>query len=200
MYELPFVQGGTALIDYKQQKLDNAICYLASEHVKRAEKPAYQTYVYKYLAMFDFQILQKTGKPALDIEYEAYERGPVPKRLYASRHEHKGHCYTLKPEGENSIIIQPSQRANLDCFSELEIEVMNSILDEFAHPWITTDILNEASHEIRAWQAAWARRGDMGKVPMSYDDSFSALNEKEEAQLTPEEETYLTFKALKNIF
>ena len=186
------------MIVHKQQKLENAICYLASEHVKRAQKPAYQTYIYKYLAMFDFQVLQKTGKPALDIEYEAFERGPVPKRLYASRHEHKGQCYVLKPEGENSIVIQPSQRPNLDYFSELEIQVMNAILDEFAHPWVTTNVLNEASHEIEAWKKAWARRGEMGKAPMSYDDNFPKLGEKDEAELTPEEETYLTFKALNN--
>ena len=38
----------------------------------------------------------------------------------------------------------------------------------------------------------------MSKAPMSYDDNFEGLQEKTADQLSPEEETYLTFRALKN--
>ena len=186
------------MVAYQQQKIENTICYLAQEHVKRARKPAYQTYVYKYLALFDFRVLERTGKPALDWEYEAYERGPVPKRLYDSRHGHSTNCYDLKPEGENSIIVVAKKRPDMRYFSIQEMEVLNEILEEWAHPWVTTDDLNEASHSILAWQKAWQRRGTMSKAPMSYDDNFEGLQEKTADQLSPEEETYLTFRALKN--
>ncbi|MBW8003069.1 MAG: DUF4065 domain-containing protein [Planctomycetes bacterium] len=187
------------MLAYQKERIENAICYFAREHQKRAQKPAYQTYIYKYLALFDFRVLEKTGKPALDIEYDAYERGPVPRPLYNTRSFHKNQCYKFKPEGENSIIIEPARRPNLNFFSEFEIEIMNQILAQYAHPWITTDILNEASHEIPAWQKVWSRRGDRSKVPMSYDDNFDNINNKSESELTREEDTYLVYKALKTI-
>ena len=187
------------MLAYHKERIENAICYFAAEHKKRAQKAAYQTYIYKYLALFDFQVLKETGKPALDIEYDAYERGPVPKHIYYKRSTHKNRCYRFIPQGEDSIIIEPSRRSNLNYFSEFEIGIMNLILDEFAHPWITTDDLNEASHEIPAWQKAWKRRGERRRVSMSYDDNFQDLEKKSESALSPEEETYLTFKALKTI-
>lgn len=185
------------MIAYQKERIENAICYFASEHKKRAQKPAYQTYIYKYLALFDFQVLQETGKPALDIEYDAFGKGPVPKHLYDTRSSYKTRCYKFISEGEDSIIIEPSHKSNLDYFSDHEIEIMNQLLDKFAHPWITTDDLIAASHEIPAWQKAWSRRADSQRVPMSYDDNFDRIQTKSEQDLSPEEETYLIFKSLR---
>ncbi len=187
------------MLAYRKERIENAICYFAQEHKKRARKPTYQAYIYKYLALFDFRVLDETGKPALDIEYDAYERGPVPRHLYDAITSHKNKYCKFKPQGEDSIIIEPARRPNLDFFSEFEIEIMNQILAEFAHPWITTDELNEASHEIKAWQKAWNNRGERRKVPMSYDDNFQGLDINSESKLTREEDTYLVFKALKKI-
>ncbi|OHD17292.1 MAG: hypothetical protein A2Y38_25330 [Spirochaetes bacterium GWB1_59_5] len=187
------------MVAYRQDRINNAICYFAAEHRRRAQKPAYQTYIYKYLAIFDFRILQDTGRPALDIGYDAYEKGPVPRHLYDTRATHRNRCYKLVPEGENSIIIEPSKRPNLEFFSAYEIEVMNELLERFAHPWITTDDLIEATHDITAWKRAWTSRGDRDKVPMSYEDNFEGLTEKTQENLSPAEESFIVHKSLKEL-
>ncbi len=185
------------MIAYQKERIENAICFFASEFKKRVGRPAYQTYIYKYLALFDFQILKETGKPALDIGYDALDKGPVPKYLYYSRKKHEATCYRFITADGESKIIEPVKEPDLDFFSDHELAVMWQILDRYAYPGITTNVLIDASHDIQSWKTAWARRGQRRRVPMSYDDTFQRLNEKTEAKRTPEEESYLIFKAIK---
>jgi len=128
------------------------------------------------------------------------DKGPVPRHLYDQRTDLKTACYKFVSEGENSIKIVPLKKPDLDYFSQIEIEIMNSILDEFAHPWTTTEDLILATHErICAWGKAWRRRGERLRVPMSYDDAFEGLGNKSDSELNPEEENYLVFKGLKAV-
>jgi hypothetical protein len=67
---------------YQMEKIENAICFFAKEHQKKARKPLYQTFLYKYLAFLDFISLRETGQPALGLRYLAMEKGPVPIEIY----------------------------------------------------------------------------------------------------------------------
>ena len=181
---------------YQKERIENVICYFASEHEKRAEIPAYQTYIYKYLSIFDFTVLEKTGKPALDIQHIALPKGPVPRRLYDNPSNSTNSYYDIKEYESGNKAFKPKKEPDLNYFSKTEIEVMNQLLNEFAYPGVTTDIINEASHDIKAYRKAWAKRGDRKRVTISYDDQFDQINKKKEEDLSPEEETYLVHRAL----
>ena len=45
-------------------------------------KHANTTKIFKLLNFFDFEHFRQTGYPAIGLEYETFERGPVPKKLW----------------------------------------------------------------------------------------------------------------------
>ena len=47
------------MIPYQKEKIENAICFFASEHQKKTKHPLYQTFLYKYLAFLDFESLRE---------------------------------------------------------------------------------------------------------------------------------------------
>ena len=191
------------MIPYQKEKFDNAVCFFASEHTRRTGRPTYQTYIYKYLALFDFAVLENTGKPALDIDYEAYKRGPVPE-IYDRRRIYNTECFEfvkiISQEPDEKYIVAAKKDPDMEYFSSYEIEIMKALVDKFAIPGTTTDPIIEATHEIKAWEKAWEKRGIRKKVKMQYEDNFIDLNAKSEEELTPEEETFLVYKALKKGF
>ena len=178
---------------YQKERFLNAVCFFATEHSRRTGRPAFQTYIYKYLALFDFRILEEEGQPALDIGYKAMEMGPVPTDLYSKR-EATSHYEFLRVcgnLGEERFVINPLKDPDLEYFSEAELTIMRAILDEFARPDVSTKALIKATHErIPAWKKAWSRRGDKAAVVMSYDDTFSPKTNTESS------ERYFTYKAL----
>jgi hypothetical protein len=170
---------------YQKERFLNAVCFFATEHARRTGRPAFQTYIYKYLALFDFKILEEEGQPALDIGYRAMEMGPVPEDLY-SKKEATSHYEFLKvcgSHGEDRYVINPIADPNLDYFSEAEVATMHAILDEFARPGVSTKALIKATHDrIAAWRKAWRQRGERIAVPMSYDDTFEARKRTESSE------------------
>lgn len=180
---------------YQKERFLNAVCFFASQHSKRTGHTAFQTYIYKYLALFDFAMLERDGQPALDIDYKAYKRGPVPDDLYSNK-EDTSHYEFLEVkgiDGEPRVVINPLVEPDMEYFSEEEISVMEGILAEFARPGVTTQTLIDATHErITAWEKAWERRGIRKKVPMTYDDTFDPETPTESS------ERYFLIKAIKN--
>lgn len=178
---------------YQKERFLNAVCFFAVEHSRRTGRPAFQTYIYKYLALFDFKILEEEGQPALEIGYRAMEMGPVPLDLY-SKKEATSHYEFLKicgTRGDELFVINPLTEPDLEYFSEIEVATMRSILDEFARPGVSTKTLIDATHKrISAWRKAWRQRDGKAAVPMTYDDTFGAQKQTESS------ERYQTYKAL----
>jgi uncharacterized phage-associated protein len=181
---------------YQKERFLNAVCFFATEHSRRTGRPAFQTYIYKYLALFDFAMLEAEGQPALDIKYRAMEMGPVPEDLY-SKKEATSHYEFLRvcgDGGELRYVINPITEPDLDYFSAVEVATMRSILDEFARPQVSTKALIKATHDrIAAWRRAWRQRGGLAAVPMSYDDTFAGARRKSESS-----ERFQTYKALQH--
>jgi uncharacterized phage-associated protein len=144
---------------YRKERIDNAILYFAKEHYKKTEKYLSQTALYKYLAFFEFRMLERYGEMPLELKYKAMEHGPVPMDVYTNRDnpnifklvkfeskEVKGHTY---------YYIKPAGKFDADYFSEDELSEMHSLIEIFAQCWIDASVMSDASHrEIRAWQQA----------------------------------------------
>ena len=183
------------MIPYQKEKIENAICFFASEHHKKTKHPLYQTFLYKYLAFLDFEILRETGRPCLGLKYKAMERGPVPIEIYSQRNEIKSLLFEFRRDQEDKITVHPKSKPNLDYFSKKEISQMQRLIEIYAKSYIPAKLISDASHEsILAWKKTWkSQPNGMIDYKSEFDDRL--LNKKEE-ELTYPEESYLTYKAL----
>ena len=188
---------------YRRERLENAIAYIIKIHTHLAQKPAAQTYIYKYLALIDFRAIEETGSPVFDLDYIALRNGPVPANLYDIREDivnddsfFEKIALESNPEG-NYIFIQKGE-PDLDWLSDYEIDLIESTVEEFANPYVTTKDLIDATHErIKAWGFAWRNRIDSERVPINPIHTFSDLDRKKVEELTSSEEVALVHNALK---
>lgn len=165
------------MIPYRDEKIQNAIAFFAKEHRKKTRQFLYQTFLYKYLAFFDFWSLRDTGRPALNLKYKAMKKGPVPIEIYGNKQE------TEKKDPD------------MDYFSPYEEELLHKLIEIFAQRWVTTGVMSDASHEdLLAWKRTWESK------PNSFIDyalEFKGnLYLKKDDQLTFPEQVFLTFKAI----
>ena len=183
---------------YKKERLENAVCFFAKEHKKRKRKDPTQTYIYKYLALFDFGMLIKTGRPALDLDYIAMKKGPVPNEIYDKRRNYETELFKFVPQEKNSnvIIVKTKGKSpNLEYFSEAEIAEMKRIVEIYINTSVDTNILSGAAHEVIApWEKAWHRKKN-STVRMI--DAFPDICNKKDEELSPQEENFLIYYGLK---
>ena len=184
------------MIAYQKEKIENAICFFASEHQKRTKKPLPQTFLYKYLAFLDFKSLEKTGQPALGLEYIAMKRGPVPLSLYNRRKNLKTECFEFKEVGENIFIIMGKGRPDLGFFSPFEVKQMRELIEVYADTFVRASDISEASHEdIKAWRRAFKRKENS---VIEYGLQFEGdVDQKDPKDLTPAEENFLIFRSIR---
>ncbi len=182
---------------YQKERLENLICFFAKEHYKKTKKYPSQTHIYKYLAFFEFRILERTGEAPLDLNFRAMQWGPVPEELYNNRNKIESNLFIFEKQKDNNIIVKALSMPDLDYFSEDEIKEMNSLIFMFAQKWVTSNIMSDSSHQaIKAWKKAWKRNPNS---LIDKADTFDGLRLKDEEQLSPEEEHFLVSSALKQL-
>jgi uncharacterized phage-associated protein len=186
------------MIPYQKEKIENAICFFALAHKKKTRKPLPQTCLYKYLALLEFKILEKTGNPVFDLVYLAMEKGPVPIDIYNKRHNYKTDLFEFNPQKDQSILIFPTGKPDFSFFSDNEIEMMDDLIEIYADRFVNTKVMSDASHEeIKAWRDTWKSNpnGVIDFISQFPDDLLS----KPEDNLSSSEEHYLTYAGLKSV-
>ena len=187
------------MIPYQQEKIDNAICFFAKEHYSRTRHRLYQTFLYKYLALFEFKYLKSYGVFPLGLTWRAMPKGPVPVELYDKRHDPcLSNAYAFRKEQNSNIIVLPGKSLNLDYFNHREIGIMKNLLEIYAQAYVTARLMSDASHEeIQAWRKTWAKNPN-GIIDASLEFS-SNLYEKAETAAGFPEEVFLVNKGLSKI-
>jgi len=191
------------VIPHREQKIENAITYFASEFHNRKGYYPRQTWIYKFLALLDFRTLKKTGIPCLGLEYDAMKYGPVPSRLYDDRPGLETDKFRFVTTRDRGCRVEAKEYPDLDFFSDEELGVMDEILSVYTQSNSDLDtLINDAHNEIKAWDKAWALavRFGRGRMPVEYADEFGNLSEKKEKDLTPEEERFLHYRLVQNSF
>jgi uncharacterized phage-associated protein len=185
------------MIPYQKEKRDNAICFFAKEHRARAGTRVTQTYLYKYLAFLDFTSVEKTGIPAIGLEYSAMKRGPVPLSIYNKRHCLKTALYEFRDEGEKVFTIDALGEPNLDYFSPFEIDIMTRLVIKYAKKYGRAAEISEDSHrQIKAWKKAYDKEPNgVIDYALTFD---SDLKHKSEQELEHPEECYAVYTATKH--
>lgn len=183
---------------YQQERVENAICYFAGEHRKRTHRYISQTELYKYLAFFDFRMLEATGRAPLDLEYEAMDYGPVPVDIYRNRFEQRSALYRFEKQQDNIVLVKASSKPDLDYFSAAEQTEMDNLVVIFATPGMKARTMSAASHgSIRAWRLARERQS--GSPLIDKADTFPGLAQKSEGELTSAEERFLMADAIRKV-
>ncbi|GBF44462.1 hypothetical protein LPTSP2_37650 [Leptospira ellinghausenii] len=189
------------MIPYSEEKLLNSISYLANEHKKVSGKNLYKTPLLKYLALFYYKILKETGEPPFRANFLAMEKGPVHEEVYIGIDENligngefkvledSWHIFPYKSKKNKYI---ESVKYDLDYFSDLEIEVMDELIKEFATNYKNVENLIEATHKLEPWIKAWEARGNK-KMNIITDDN---IFDPESDSNSPAYQHYKTFKVL----
>ncbi len=188
------------MIAYRKEKIENAICFFALEHKKHTGKDLNQTSLYKYLAFLDFDSVKDTGQPALELNYKAMMNGPVPMDIYANKESIKSCCFHFqKREGDKwYVVTEKGAKADLDYFSDYEIEKMQRLITIFANKDVYASHMSESTHQnILAWKRAW-REKQNGMIDFKL--MFRGdINEKSEEELSDAEKHFLIYRAMESM-
>ena len=146
------------MLSYRKERIDNVLLFFAQNHYKKTKNYLSQTFLYKYLAFFEFRYLKVVGDMPLELTYKAMERGPVPMEIYENRAK-RGYFSKVIFEsfqtksGQTGYLVKPNGKFDPDYFAEAEIEEMNNLIEMFAQQWVGASEMSEASHQaIKAWK------------------------------------------------
>ena len=185
------------MISYQKEKIENAICFFALNHKKVTRQDLPQTFLYKYLAMLDFQSIKDNGIPVLGLTYRAMDYGPVPIEIYGERERYKSECFDFVKRDEKKIVVVPKKDAtpDLDYFSAYEIKSMNRLIEIFADKFVTSMVISDVSHvEIRAWaRAREIKKNSYIDYALNFDGD---IRNKKEEELKTAERNYLIYHSL----
>ena len=188
---------------YRKERIDNAILFFAKNHYKKTKRHLSQTYLYKYLALFEFRYLKATGNMPLELTYKAMEYGPVPMEIYENR-ENSGWFPKVNFEsfplisGGTGYLVKPNGKFNKDYFAEAELEEMSNLIEIFAQQWVKSNDMSEASHQaIKAWRTTHSRSPNAVIDPIEeFDRDIMTIPEEE---LTTAEERFLIYHCLRAV-
>jgi hypothetical protein len=189
------------MLSYRKERIDNALLFFAQNHHKKTRKYLSQTYLYKYLAFFEFRYLKKAGDMPLELTYKAMERGPVPMEIYDNRAKpeyfSKVIFEPIQTKGEKTgYLVKPNGKFKPDYFAEAELEEMNNLIEMFAQQWIGASEMSEASHQsIKSWKKTYFRSPNAEIDPIEeFDRDIMAIPEE---TLSTEELKYLMRRKVK---
>ena len=160
----------TYLIPYQNEKIENAIAFFVHEYNKKTKRYLRQTFLYKLLAFFDFEMFTQTGEPALGLTYDAMDHGPVPEEIYKERNFLKSDKYIADQDGSQLVFKSLSKRPNMDYFSPAEVAEMNRLIEIYADSYVKATDISDASHtDILAWKRTYK---EQKYSQIAYEKSF----------------------------
>jgi len=153
-----------AMLSYQKERIDNALLFFAEKHYQKTKKYLSQTFLYKYLAFFEFRYLKSTGDMPLELTYKAMDHGPVPMEIYGNR-DKSGYFSKvifepfITKSGGDGYLVKPNGKFDPDYFAEAELEEMKNLIEMFARQWVGASEMSEASHRaIKAWSKTYSRQ------------------------------------------
>jgi hypothetical protein len=188
------------MLSYQKERIDNALLFFAQNHYKKTKKYLSQTFLYKYLAFFEFRYLKKAGDMPLELTYKAMEHGPVPMEIYNNR-DNPNYFSKIVFEpiqtksGKSMYLVKPKGTFDSDYFADAELKEMNELIDIFAKRWVGATEMSEASHQdIKAWKKTYYRQPNDNIDPIEeFDRDITAIPED---SLQTEELKYLMHRKI----
>jgi hypothetical protein len=115
----------TTAVHDGEEKVKNAIAFLASEHERLTQELLAVTTVHKYLAFIDNASLEKIGRPAFGFPRRERERTFTDP--YERRETPKDDCFVLIPR-KGEYVVKATREPDLSCFSSFELDEMKRLV------------------------------------------------------------------------
>jgi len=155
------------LQDLAKEKRINAIRYFC-----RHTKFLTETKLYKLLYFLDFFHFKEVGRPVTDLEYFAWDFGPVPAKLFFEIKDKKAPKEILmciieeKDEltgKKKGLSFKSLQSPDLDVFSERELEILKKVADIFRDA--KAKDMTEITHlKNEPWNRTLKSKGERAKI------------------------------------
>lgn len=171
--------------DLKREKLLNAIIYFAQN-----TKHCYKIKLMKLLYFLDFWHFKQTGRTVTGLKYYAWERGPVPVKVFNEIEPEKNpedfksyfsidyEKYEDKEGNEKKKLnIRPKVQFNPKVFSKRELKLLEKIVEIFNET--PADKIIEASHfHNEPWKKTVDTKGMKAEIeyPLVFDDQPDSIN------------------------
>lgn len=179
----PAQRGAMKIINLTDDKLRHAVLFFASK-----ERFLTLTKLMKLLYFLDFRHYRETGFAVTGQQYNAWDFGPVPTKVWAELKD-KSADYGLSEvvritayEGEacNGYRISPAPGAEFDqgFFSRRELRILNEVVEMFRG--VNTSEISMASHEPLGPWAKTIRRCGQG-CEIQYDLALDGLPDDKKA-------------------
>jgi uncharacterized phage-associated protein len=183
-------------MDIKKEKLKNAILFFA--------KGMYltKTKLMKALYELDFRHFKETGKSVTGLDYSAWDRGPVPPKVFFKFQKDN----SLSPDFDEIIRISPQNKGirilnkvapNMKYFTKREKRIIDDVL--YIYKNADTGMMVGASHEVnKPWDITYRTKGKGKRIDyLLVIDEKSPITKQEAIQKQEEaEETKAFFDAI----
>lgn len=177
-----------------REKLLNAILYFAA-NVKNPSKVK----IFKLLYFLDFEHFKQTGRSVTDLDYYAYDFGPVPKELYQEIGNNEPPDdfspffdiveFASEETGKKGGMFKAKQKANLKVFSPREQEILKRLVEIYQD--VDAKLISEVSHlKNHPWDKTRKEKGRLEKIDyalaidkeakISLEDALNFLKERKE--------------------
>jgi uncharacterized phage-associated protein len=175
-----------------RKKLLHAVLYFATK-VKNPSKVK----IFKLLYFLDFEHFRQTGRSVTNLDYFAYDFGPVPKDFYQEVGENEvpkdfADFMTILPfaseeSGKKGGIFKPKAKPNLAVFSPREQEILERL--SFVFKDVDAKEISDISHfKNHPWDRTIKQKGKLTKIDyalaldsdanVSLEEALEATNER----------------------
>ena len=177
-----------------REKLLNAVLFFA----KKVKNPS-KVKVYKLLHFLDFEHFKETGRSVTNLDYYAYDFGPVPKAFHEEILDNRvpddfAKKLSLVPfkseeSGKQGAMFQAKSAPDLSVFSPREQKILQNMADIFQD--VDAKMISDISHfKNHPWDKTLKEKGPKAKIEyslaidkeahVSLEDALTAVHEREE--------------------
>ncbi len=184
--------------DKRKEKRINAILYFCKNTKNLSE-----TKLYKLLYFLDFLHFKKIGKPVTDLEYFAWNYGPVPNKLYFEIKNKNAPAEILRciiPVKDDitgqtvSTKFKSTKSPNLKVFTKREREILENVAYIFKEA--TANQMTEISHlKNKPWDKTIREKGKKKQI-----DFLLAIDEEASIDKDTASERYNRLKEMEDVF
>jgi len=177
-----------------RRKLLNAVLYFA----RKVKNPT-KVKIFKLLYFLDFEHFKQTGHSVTNLDYYAYDFGPVPEEFYKQVCDNEvpadfKHHLTIVPfksdeSGKKGGMFKPKTQPDLSVFSPREKRILDNFADMFRD--VDAKMISEISYfKNHPWNKTIKEKGPLAKIDytlalddeakVSLEDALDKMREREE--------------------
>ncbi len=151
------------IVTYQREKLINAVLLFA-----RNTKFCGKTKLMKLLYFLDFTHFKQTGRPVTELDYYAWDQGPVPKDFFEEISQQMmpadlTKAFSIKKLGEKFEAIVPKVKVDKNYFSARELRIIDNLCE--IHSTVKAEDISEISHlENHPWDKTKKEQGMFSKI------------------------------------